>query len=217
MFLEQSFSLIDIPSLFTLTLLELLLSADNALVLGLIARKLPLEKRTPALFIGLFSAFLFRGLALFSLSLLLRSFWIQLLGSLYLIYLCARYFMRRGKSMQIEASLSFWKAVLLIECLDLVFAIDSILAGIAFIDGVHKKLWIVYFGGILGIIGMRYAAGAFSRAIEKFPSLEKSAYMIVGWIGIKLGFLAFSHPIPPYLFWPVIAISLFFGLYRKKD
>lgn len=215
--IEQTFAYSDIPRLFTLTFLELLLSADNAVVLGVVSHTLPTSLRRRALFIGIATSFFLRAAALLIISPLFQYPWIELLGAAYLLYLSFRYFVQKGRSVTPPKTRSFWKTVLLIECLDLVFALDSILAGIAFIDGALSKLWVVYAGGMVGLVGMRYAAGLFSSLLDRFPNLERSAYLMVGWIGLKLALeaLAFAPPAP--LFWAVIALLFLLGFFKRKD
>jgi YkoY family integral membrane protein len=214
--IEQTFALSDIPRIFTLAFLEILLSADNAVVLGVLSSALPVPLRKKALFIGIVSAFVLRAVALLGVAVLLETIWFQLLGGAYLIYLAVRYLTQKRKSPELKPIHSFWKVVLLIELLDLVFAIDSIVAGVAFINGSFSKLWIVYLGGMIGIFGMRYAASLFASLLDRFPKLERSAYLMVGWIGIKLGISAFDWPLPPLLFWSVIAILFLLGFLKPK-
>src|SRR5579872_6632855 len=95
--LEQTFALSDIPRVFTLAFLELLLSADNAVVLGVISHSLPENQRRKALFIGIASSFVLRAAGLLSVSFLLKSYWLQLLGAGYLMFLSARYFFKKNK------------------------------------------------------------------------------------------------------------------------
>ena len=214
--MDQSFAYSDIPRIFTLAFLEILLSADNAVVLGVLSSALPSPLRRKALFIGLISSFFLRALALLFIAHLLKYAWVELVGGAYLLYLSVRYFMKRGKSVQVSQTHSFWRTVFLIEMLDLIFALDSIIAGLAFIDNSPSKLWIVYIGGMIGLIGMRYAADLFSRLIDRFPHLERSSYLMVGWIGIKLGFGSFVTHFPALLFWGVIALLFLLGFFRRK-
>ena len=214
---DQTFALSDIPRVFIVMFLEIILSADNAVVLGVLSHSLPKDERKKALFIGVFSSFILRAGALLAVAILLKYIWIQLLGGIYLLYLSIRYFVKKKNKFKIKPQRSFWKVVLLIEIMDLVFAMDSIVAGVAFIDGVLSKLWIVYFGGALGIFWMRYMAGVFSSLIDRFPKIEVSAYLIVGWIGLKLGLSAVQWEIPHLLFWAVFVILFLLGFYRKKE
>ena len=49
-------------------------------------------------------------------------------------------------------------------------------------------------GGIIGLIIMRFAARQFVVLLEKFPTLETAAFLIVGWVGVKLVVLTLAHP-----------------------
>ncbi|PIS02881.1 MAG: hypothetical protein COT85_02285 [Chlamydiae bacterium CG10_big_fil_rev_8_21_14_0_10_42_34] len=214
--LDQTFALSDLPKVVTLTFLEMLLSADNAVVLGVISSALPAPIRRKALYIGVASAFFFRAAALFLLSYLFDYPWIQLLGAAYLLYLSARYFIQKGKSTKPPQTISFWKTVLLIELFDIAFAVDSIVAGLAFIDELRSKLWIVYAGGMIGVFGMRYAADLFSSLIDRFPNLEKSSYLMVGLIGVKLGIGALGASLSPLIFWATIIVLFLLGFFKPR-
>ena len=41
---------------------------------------------------------------------------------------------------------------------------------------------------------MRFAAHKFVQLLEKYPSLETAAFLIVGWVGVKLTVMALAHP-----------------------
>ena len=41
---------------------------------------------------------------------------------------------------------------------------------------------------------MRFAAHLFVDLLQKRPTLETSAFFIVGWVGVKLGVIALAHP-----------------------
>jgi YkoY family integral membrane protein len=194
----------------------MLLSADNAVVLGLLSNTLPAPLRRKALFIGAFSAFFLRAAALLLVSYLLEYIWLQLLGAAYLFYLSIRYFIQKGKSAHPAPSHSFWKTVILIELFDLIFAFDSILAGVAFIDFQPTKLWIVYIGGMVGLFSMRFAARLFGTLLDRFPRLEMSAYLMIGLIGVKLSTGALHHPLPDPLFWALLTSFFLSGFFGKK-
>jgi predicted tellurium resistance membrane protein TerC len=48
----------------------------------------------------------------------------------------------------------------------------------------------VYFGAIIGIVLLRFAAGVFVRLLERFPTFDHVAYLLVGWVGVKLLLMA---------------------------
>ncbi len=222
--LGQTFDPIDIVRLVTLAFIELLLSSDNAIVLALLAHGLPEKLRKRALFIGLASSFFLRAAALLTVSYLLRYKWLQLLGAAYLIYVAIHHFLKKPKNPhQVLAHPSFWMTVLKIELFDIAFAIDSIIAGIVFISNgqstssIHPKLWIVYAGGMIGLIGIRYAAGLFGSLLQRFPRLETSAYLMVGWIGLKLALSTFHLPYLAPIFWAGLLVLFLLGLRQPKS
>lgn len=223
---EQTFSLSDIPRVATLSFLEVLLSADNAIVLGLLTSRLPHSLRKRALFIGFISAWIFRLVGILGVTFLLQYPWIQLFGGLYLLYLMAHHFIKKKKSdpLMPKPFSHFWQTVLMIELFDLAFAIDSIVAGVAFIGAsqknmlLHPKLWIVYVGGMIGVFAIRYASHLFSSVIHRYSRLETAAYLMIGWIGCKLGMQALSWHFSHFelLFWVVLALLFLFGLTKRK-
>ena len=177
-------------------LLETLLSADNALVLAMMVRHLKPAERQRALLFGLGGAFVFRLIAIVFAGLVLQQWWLQAIGAGYLLYLPLKHFIshHQGQEKAVKEG-SFWATVVAVEITDIAFALDSVLAGIGFITSADKgiqedKLWVVYLGALIGIVLLRLAAGAFVRLLERFPALDHVAYLLVGWVGIKLGFHA---------------------------
>jgi len=189
---EQTFSLSDLPRVFVLVFLEWILSLDNAVVLALIAKRLPEHQQKKALTIGLFSTLVLRAIAIFLVVFLIQFFWIQLIGAFYLIYLSIRYFYKPPSKTPSFSSTSFWKTVLWIELTDLIFALDSILAGVAFVSSsmgpshLFSKLWIIYVGAIMGLIGVRFTARKFTNLLNHFERLTACSHLLIGWIGIHL-------------------------------
>jgi YkoY family integral membrane protein len=207
----QTFEPHDLFVIGVLIVLEGVLSLDNALVLGLLARRVPHHLQRRALMYGLIGALVFRMLAILLAGFLLAWRLPKLLGGLYLIYVAARHFLIEEKSVEAKLaaasdatapppasttthSRKFWMTVLSIELTDIAFAVDSIVAAIALISTaplppgkeINPKLWLVVIGGMMGVILMRFAAVAFIRLLEKFPRLETSAYLLVCVIGAKL-------------------------------
>lgn len=210
MFFDQTFAFPDLAVVGLLIVLEGVLSIDNALVLGLLAKRLPKREQARALTYGLIGAFVFRFISIATAQLLLRFRIVKLIGGLYLLYVALKYFWdkwsERGTSdespgeggerngdAEENRKAGFWSTVLMIELTDIAFAVDSILAAIALVGAVpaghtgwHPKLWVVVTGGMLGVILMRYAATVFIRLLERFPRFETAAYLLVMVIGVKL-------------------------------
>jgi YkoY family integral membrane protein len=193
--------------------LEGILAADNAVVMAVMVKHLPEEKRKKALFYGLFGAFLFRFLALFMISFLVDVWQVQAIGALYLFYVSIHHFIKKkkgkgaveGEPANAKGS-GFWATVLKVELADIAFAVDSMLAAVALavtlqptgwfhIGGIDGGQFIVMFlGGVIGLVIMRFAATWFVKLLEKYPTLESTAFLIVGWVGVKLAIFTLAHP-----------------------
>lgn len=81
----------DLAIVGLLVLLEGALSIDNALVLGLLAKRLPKEQQKKALTYGLVGAFVFRFIAVFTASWLIEWRIVKLIGGGYLAYIAIKH------------------------------------------------------------------------------------------------------------------------------
>ena len=196
--------------------LEGLLAADNAVVMAVMVKHLPKTLQKKALFYGLLGAFVFRFIALFMITFLVNIWQVQAIGAAYLLFISIKhiYDQRKNPGPHIETDAlekeakgsGFWMTVLKVELADIAFAIDSMLAAVAIavtlphwgefdIGGINGGQFAVMFiGGIIGLVIMRFAAHKFVQLLEKYPTLETAAFLIVGWVGVKLTVLTLSHP-----------------------
>ncbi|WP_175991482.1 TerC family protein [Bacillus sp. Marseille-Q1617] len=201
--------------LMILIALEGVLAADNALVIATMVRHLPEDKRKKALFYGLAGAFVFRFGSLFLISYLVDIWQVQAIGAMYLLGIAIYHLLKKHvlkKSMEPHKekkepkSSGFWWTVVKVEAADIAFAVDAILAAVALavtlpetnlpaiggLDGGH--FIVILLGGIIGLVIMRFAASAFVGLLEKRPGLESAAFVIVGWVGVKLAVYTLAHP-----------------------
>ncbi|MFS0722837.1 TerC family protein [Paenibacillus sp. 1P07SE] len=198
--------------LLVLIALEGILAADNALVMAVMVKHLPDDKRKKALFYGLAGAFVLRFGALFLISFLVNVWQVQAIGALYLLYISINHIIKKfflkkdeenGKP---KKESGFWMTVLKVELADLAFAVDSILAAVALavtlpatnlptiggLDG--GQFAVILAGGLIGIVIMRFAATYFVSLLKQRPNLETAAFLIVGWVGVKLALYTLAHP-----------------------
>lgn len=182
--------------LFNLVVLESLLSIDNAAVLAVMVKDLPREQRSKALRYGMWGAFFFRGLCLVLAAWLIKILWLKILGGAYLLYLVYGHFTPAKDTLEegvdkdhnawylfIKRKVGpFWSTVILVEIMDLAFSIDNVFAAVAMTD----QLWLIVAGVCIGIIAMRFAAIWFTTLMQKYPTLERSAFVVIALLGIKL-------------------------------
>ncbi|HDR7793290.1 TPA: TerC family protein [Bacillus luti] len=201
----------------TLVVLEGLLSADNALVLAVMVKHLPEEKRKKALFYGLIGAYAFRFIAIGIGMFLIKLWWVKLLGALYLAWLSVKYFIdkRKGANEEEEAHGMnqnsilfrmfgvFWGTVAMVELMDIAFSVDSVLAAF----GVSNEVWILLLGGMLGILMMRGIAGVFLKLLERIPELETTAYILILIIAAKMLLSLVGFEMSHTLFFIILVVA----------
>ncbi|WJY28899.1 MULTISPECIES: TerC family protein [Sporosarcina] len=198
--------------LLVLIVLEGLLAADNAVVMAVMVKHLPKLQQKKALFYGLLGAFVFRFTALFFITFLVNYWEIQALGAVYLLYISIKniwdqkHHKEGGPSKKKRRQSGFWMTVLKVELADIAFALDSMLAAVALavtlpelgnfhIGGINGgQFTVMLLGGIVGLVLIRFAARQFVTLLEKYPALETAAFLIVGWVGVKLAVMTLAHP-----------------------
>ncbi|GAB2542301.1 YkoY family integral membrane protein [Gracilibacillus alcaliphilus] len=194
--------------------LEGILAADNALVLAIMVKHLPEEKRKRALFYGLAGAFVLRFASLFVISFLVDVWQVQAIGAAYLLFISIKHlydtFSKKkqkdaAKKAEEKQGSGFWMTVLKVELADLAFAVDSILAAVALAVALPAtgigtigsldtgQFLVVLAGGMIGLIIMRFAANVFVNLLHDRPGLEVAAFVIVGWVGVKLVMSVLGH------------------------
>ena len=199
--------------IFSLVIIEGLLSADNALVLAVLVKHLPEKQRKRALLYGMIGAYFFRFVFI-GLGVYLVKFWyIKLFGALYLAWICISHFMKKAEDEQAKEFKKnsplvrifgvFWATVISVELMDIAFSVDSILAAFAISD----EVWVLLIGGMIGILMMRTIAGVFVTLIDKIPELETTAFVLIGIIALKMLLGVFGIHISHYAFFAVLVLA----------
>ncbi|MDA1477926.1 TerC family protein [Bacillus sp. CLL-3-40] len=197
----------------SLVVLEGLLSADNALVLAVMVKHLPEKQRKKALTYGLIGAYFFRFLFIGLGMILIKFWWIKLLGAAYLAWLVIKHFFigegddganeMKKDSWMVRIFGVFWATVISVELMDLAFSVDSILAAFA----VSEKVWVLLIGGMLGILMMRTVAKLFLTLIDKVPELEATAFVLIGIIAVKMAASVWGFELPHSVFFAILLIA----------
>jgi YkoY family integral membrane protein len=190
---------------FILILIEGVLSVDNAAVLATMVMGLPAGQRGKALKYGIIGAYAFRGVCLILAAWLIRIWWLEPIGGLYLLYIAWKHFSRHesveeqgAEAVATEGSWlyrhtigrlgPFWATVVAVEVMDLAFSLDNVLAAVAYVKNfpMPSQLVLVCIGVFLGILAMRFAAQGFVTLMHRYPFLESCAFVVIAILGVKL-------------------------------
>jgi tellurite resistance protein TerC len=181
-------------------LIELSLSIDNLFVFLLLFRAFGLsaEAQRKALLLGVLGAIVMRGVFIFAgIALLLRFAWIQyLFGALLLVAALrllrgkkdgsaptpAKWVAQWTKRWGSNSKSTFVLAVVAIELVDLVFAIDSVPAVLA----ISHHPFVVYTSNIFAILGLRSLYFLLSGLLDRLRYLHVGLAAILGFVGAKM-------------------------------
>ena len=209
-----------------LIILEILLSADNAVALASLTKSLDSsDDRSKALNIGITISLVLRILLILLSGLLLKYLYIRFLAGFYLIYLfCSNIFIKKRNHIEaqndntvssLEDSYKFVKVVALLSLTDLAFSIDSITTAVAISD----QYILIIIGATIGVIALRFTSELFLRLLNSFIRLEMAGYIAILIIGIKLilNTVFMESFFPDYYFYILILISFIWGFSKKNQ
>ena len=206
-----------------LIILELLLSADNAIALASLTKSLNnLALRSKALNIGIIISLIFRILLILLSNILLKFVIIRIFAGLYLIYLFISNVFLISKSGiadsdndKTDNNFKFLKIVALLSLTDFAFSIDSITTAVAISD----QYILIILGAIIGVLALRFTSGIFLKLLEKFLRLETAGYIAILIVGIKLllNTLFTETILPDYYFYILILSAFIWGLSKREQ
>ena len=159
-------------------LIDLVLAGDNAIIIGMVASKFPLEQRKKIIFWGIGGAVVLRIILTLLTAYLLQITGLRLLGGLLLLYIVYKLYVDVIKGSDHESDIkvdnsNFLKAIWTILLADFTMSLDNVL-GVAGAAGDHYALLV--FGLILSIVLMATAATLISNWIKK--------YKWIAWAGL---------------------------------
>lgn len=176
------------PVILSLVLIEGLLSVDNAMGIAAMAANLPAHQQKSALRWGIVGAYVLRGVALLLASWIAGNEWLKAFGALYLLYLMVSGLVGEEGDDEADAHHAaharrgFVATIAAIEFMDLTLSLDNVVAAVA----LDKRMWVVCLGVFFGILTMRFVAGYCIKLMARFPILQKTAFLLIGWVGVIL-------------------------------
>ena len=164
---------------FQIVFIDLVLAGDNAIIIGMVASKFPLEQRKKIIFWGIGAAIILRIIFTLLTAYLLQITGLRLIGGILLLYICYKLYVdvikndsKDNEDVKVDDS-SFFKAITTVILADITMSLDNVL-GVAGAARDHYTLLV--FGLVLSIILMATAATLISKWIKE--------YRWIGWVGL---------------------------------
>ena len=184
----ELFSTEQLTILTQIILIDLVLAGDNAIIIGMVASKFPLEQRKKIIFWGIGGAVFLRIILTLLTAYLLQITGLRLLGGLLLLYIVYKLYVDVIKGSDTETNInvdnsSFLKAIWTILLADFTMSLDNVL-GVAGAAGDHYSLLV--FGLVLSIVLMATAATLISGWIKKYKWIAWAGLLAILLVAIEL-------------------------------
>jgi len=167
-------------SLLQIIWIDLLLSGDNAVVIALACRSLPVKQRKWGILLGAGAAVGLRILFALAVTVLLGIPFLKVVGGLLLFWIAIKLVTdHEGEAHDVAASDSLWKAVRTIAIADAVMSLDNVVAIAAAARG-HWELFV--FGLVLTIPLIIFGSQLLLNLLTRFPILIWAGAALLGWI-----------------------------------
>jgi YkoY family integral membrane protein len=192
-----------------------MLSVDNALVNASLAEELPPKLQKKAIYFGIGAGAVLRIICLFLATIILENPIIKILGGLYLCYIAFLHFFRsKSEEKELRKHPHFYKVIGEIALADLVFSIDNVVGAV----GISSHFSYVVFGVLIGITTMLFVTPIMLTLMNKSPNLIKTAYGVIGYVGLSILIDAFLHFHIPEIITFVLILTAITAtmLYDKK-
>ena len=182
------FSPEQIAILTQIIFIDLVLAGDNAIIIGMVASKFPLEQRKKIIFWGIGGAVILRIILTLFTAYLLQITGLRLIGGILLLYIVYKLYkdvisdLNNEKDIKVDNS-SFLKAIWTILLADSTMSLDNVL-GVAGAAGDHYTLLV--FGLVLSIILMATAATLISSWIKKYKWIAWAGLLAILVVAIEL-------------------------------
>ena len=168
--------------------IDLVLAGDNAIIIGMVASKFPVEQRIKVIFWGIGGAVILRIILTMLTAYLLQITGLRLVGGLLLLYIVYKLYTDVIKGLSDEEDVkvdnsSFMKAIWTVLLADFTMSLDNVL-GVAGAAGDHYVLLI--FGLALSIILMATAANLISGWIKKYKWIAWAGLLAILVVAVEL-------------------------------
>jgi len=176
-------------------MIDILLGGDNAVVIALACRQLPVHQRLKGILWGTAGAIVLRVILIaFALTLLQVPF-LKLVGAALLLWIGVKLLLPQDENghNSIQASDKLWAAVKTVIIADLVMSIDNVIAiaGAATGAGGQHQLPLVVFGLLVSVPIIIWGSQLVLKLMDRFPVIITVGGMLLGWIA---GTMAHSDP-----------------------
>ena len=171
-------------SLFSIILINVVLSGDNAVVIAMAVRSLPRAQRQRGILLGAAGAVVLRIVMTFFVAQFLQTPYLKLIGGALILYLAVKLFVDVNPEDDDEREAnSVWQALKIIVVADVTMSLDNILGVGAASKG---NLFLLIFGLTTSIPIMIFTSNLLSMLMDKYPIIVTIGAALLGKVGAEM-------------------------------
>lgn len=188
-------------ALLNIILIDLVMSGDNAILIGMATKNLKGAARKKAIFWGVMGATILRIIFSLGVVFLLKIPGLEFLGALLLLYVVWKFYreIRSNEHQEehVKEAHSLGIAIKTIIIADVAMSLDNVLAVAGASHGNVVNLGI---GLIISIILMVVASSFIAKMLEKYPSIQWIGLFIILFTALEMLEKGFSQVVEPTVF-----------------
>ncbi|WHX77810.1 TerC family protein [Priestia flexa] len=171
-----------LSALLAIIIIDLVLAGDNAIVIGLAARKLPKHQQKKVIIWGTIGAIVIRMLATLAVVWLLEIPGLLLVGGI-LLTIIAYKLLVEDQDHDVKAGDSMWAAIRTIIIADALMGLDNVLA---VAGAAHGSFLLVVLGLLISVPIVMWGSTLILKWVERFPIIIIIGAAVLAWTASKM-------------------------------
>jgi YjbE family integral membrane protein len=166
---------------FKIIVIDVLLSGDNAVVIALACRNLPLKQRRQGVLFGVVGAVGLRIVLTFFALELLNLPYLKVIGALLLLWIGVKLILpeKEHDASKVQAETHLWGAVRTIIIADFIMSLDNVL-GVA--AAAHGNILLLVFGLLVSIPLVAWSSQLVLKLIDRFAFIIYAGGALLGYV-----------------------------------
>lgn len=166
-------------ALLQISVINIVLSGDNAVVIALACRSLAAKQAKLAFAVGAVGIIVLMTALTAAAAYLLTLPYLELIGSVLLVWIGIKLLVAEEDDGEVEGSSNFWEAVKIIIIADIVMSLDNVL-GMA--GAAKGHLWMLFVGMVITIPLILFGSAVIMKLMERFPVLITIGAGLLGYV-----------------------------------
>lgn len=172
-----------LTTLLSIVFIDLILAGDNAIVIGMAAKRLPKDTQKKAILYGTVGAVVLRIVATVLVVYLLEIPWLLVAGGLMLLWIAYKLLVQEEDHGNVKAGNTLWGSVWTIVVADAAMGLDNV---IAVAGAAHGHTLLVVIGLIISIPIVVWGSTLFIKLLTKFPWIIYAGSAVLAYTAAKM-------------------------------